>query len=614
MSNTITSRSSRWLTLSVMTILALLAPLGIPMPAYGAADTVTVNFALYGGTPTYRASGFIYGLAQDASTPPQTLLSQIKVKFIRHGGSQIGCPNGGWVNGQYTPRWNSVKAYYAKAQAVGATYIMLLSALWGSDGVCNVPRWPGDNGNWTEYTNFMTQVINDAKANGMTGSNVRWDIWNEPNIFFWGRSQSQYLEMWKRGYQMIRAAIPNAVIEGPSYAGVPASNTWWNTYLDYIKANNVVPNYISWHDLPGDPVADATTMNGLLSSRGISVSGYSINEYGAFGDEQQPGPSAWYIARLERANGGVDGARANWGMVGQTPSLYDTMGWLVTANANQPMGQWWIYKRYADQTGLRTNVTPGSTHDALAFQDSSAKKSITLVGCKAGGSTGTVAVVFNNIPSWLIANGTTNVLVERMPSTNAYVSAPIVVSNSSMAVSGSSLTVNINWSNCLDAYAITLTPGSGGVSPTATPQGTFPVPGTYYRLINRNSGKVADVANCGTADGTNVRQWTSLGNTCQQWRFESAGDGYYYVINRNSGKCLDVEGISTADGANVFQWTCWGGDNQKWQLVAVGSYYGLRAKHSGKALDVNGCGTANGVNIQQWTWLSNNCQQWTITP
>ena len=26
----------------------------------------------------------------------------------------------------------------------------------------------------------------------------------------------------------------------------------------------------------------------------------------------------------------------------------------VTANANQPMGQWWVYKRYADQTGQRT--------------------------------------------------------------------------------------------------------------------------------------------------------------------------------------------------------------------------------------------------------------------
>jgi hypothetical protein len=51
-----------------------------------------------------------------------------------------------------------------------------------------------------------------------------------------------------------------------------------------------------------------------------------------------------------------------------------------------------------------------------------------------------------------------NVLVERMPSTNAYVSAPTVVSNSRLTVSGGAITVPINWTNLKDAYAVTLTP------------------------------------------------------------------------------------------------------------------------------------------------------------
>src|SRR5262249_35143052 len=157
-----------------------------------------------GGTPTYRASGFIYGLSADASLPPQNLLTDIKVKNMRAGGSQVGCPNGGWVNGQYAARWNFVKAYTGKARAGGSKVIMILAALWGSDGVCNVPRWPGDGGNWTEYTNFMNQVIGDVIANGMTGPDIHWDMWNEPNISFWGRSQAQYLEMWRRGVQQIR--------------------------------------------------------------------------------------------------------------------------------------------------------------------------------------------------------------------------------------------------------------------------------------------------------------------------------------------------------------------------------------------------------------------------
>jgi len=156
-----------------------------------------------------------------------------------------------------------------------------------------------------------------------------------------------------------------------------------------------------------------------------------------------------------------------------------------------------------------------------------------------------------------------------------------------------------------------------GPTPTTGPTptiGAFPAPGTYYRLINRNSGKVAEVSNFSTADGGNVQQWTSTGTSSQQWNFVSVGGGYYNVINRNSGKCLDVNAASTADGANVQQWTCGSGTNQRWQLIVVGSYYELKAQHSGKVLDVVGNGAADGVNIDQWTWNSGNNQQWQIIP
>jgi putative hemolysin len=157
--------------------------------------------------------------------------------------------------------------------------------------------------------------------------------------------------------------------------------------------------------------------------------------------------------------------------------------------------------------------------------------------------------------------------------------------------------------------------GSGGTTPTNTPPpGTFPVAGTAYRLINRNSGKVADVENCGTADSVNIRQWTSLGNTCQQWTFVATGS-YYKIKNVNSGKVMDVSGSSTADGANVAQYTDNGGANQQWTVTSVGSgYYTLTNRNSGKVLDVLNCGTTDGINIQQWSSLSNSCQQWQIIP
>jgi hypothetical protein len=93
----------------LVTIALLVQPTG---PAFAAADTMTVNMALFGGAPTYRASGFIYGVSQNASSPSLSTTDQIKVKQMRAGGSQIGCPNGGYVNGQYGPRWTFERAYY----------------------------------------------------------------------------------------------------------------------------------------------------------------------------------------------------------------------------------------------------------------------------------------------------------------------------------------------------------------------------------------------------------------------------------------------------------------------------------------------------------------------
>jgi hypothetical protein len=43
------------------------------------------------------------------------------------------------------------------------------------------------------------------------------------------------------------------------------------------------------------------------------------------------------------------------------------------------------------------------------------------------------------------------------------------------------------------------------------------VPGTYYRIINRNSGKMLDVVG-GTADGVNVGQWIWNSGKNRQWQ------------------------------------------------------------------------------------------------
>jgi hypothetical protein len=310
--------------------------------------------------------------------------------------------------------------------------------------------WPGDGGDWTGLTTFMTQLISNVKAAGMTGPDVRWELWNEPELsIFWKGTQAQWLETWKHAYQQVRAAIPEAVIEGPSFATGPGGS-WMNTFLDYAKTNDVMPDYISWHEEGGgaDPVADLATINRQLTSRGITgVKGFDANEYGTT-SEQNPGNSAWFLARFDRA--GFQGLRGNWA----DAEFFSNMGDLVAANW-QPNSQYWIYKRYADQTGLRTSVTAGTQVDAVAYQDACAAKSIIVVGNK-GGVTGAVNVVIKNIPAWLQSGGSTKVLLEKMPTGKAALNAPVVVSNAATTVTCNAMTVTIDWATATDGYVVTL--------------------------------------------------------------------------------------------------------------------------------------------------------------
>ena len=182
---------------------------------------------------------------------------------------------------------------------------------------------------------------------------------------------------------------------------------------------------------------------------------------------------------------------------------------------------------------------------------------------------------------------------------------------SMFAFSGSGTNLNLTIRNQSGAdrvrYGWGDTIGGGGPTPT---RGPTPPPATYYRLTNRNSGKVADVAGQATADGSRVKQYPWNGGNNQQWQFQDAGGGYFRIVGRQSGKCLDVVSASTADGAQLAIWTCNGGTNQQFQWVATGSYFNLKPRHSNKCITIAGSSTADGAFLEQRTCGTGNSFQW----
>ncbi|MGW1712868.1 beta-xylosidase [Streptomyces sp. NPDC002156] len=422
-------------------------------------------------------------MTSDGSLPQDHFFKDIKWKFMRAGGAQLN--NGGYGTSlaAYQTRWNSTLAQYRRTAALGGTFVILPHDLWGADSTTS-QGWPGDNGDWTRFDAFLDQLIADVRANNMT---VQWDIWNEPdNGPFWGRTHAQYLEMWKRAYQKIRVAVPGAVVVDPSTYRSPggAASGWWDTYLDYVKANNVEPNIYSWHILPGDPVSDANAVRSKLSARSMTTSRpFQVNEYGNT-NEQTPGRGGWYISRLERA--GADGLRANWA---SGSGLHDNAARLLTKTGSQylPLGEWFLYRYYGSQTGNIVNFTPGTNTDGLATKDNSARNAKILLG--NNGNTGTVTVNLNRLDTTsVVENGRVRAVVQRIPNNGGgAVSGLVTVSDQLLTVGSNSASVSVPWTDANDGYTVTLLqPSNITVSTVAVVQ---------------HSGQCLDDTNLSTADG-----------------------------------------------------------------------------------------------------------------
>jgi hypothetical protein len=567
--------------LAICGLLTVAAVGGVPEPARAADESLSVNFSASAGPPTYRASGWIYGMTEDGSGPPDHFLTDVKFRYMRAGGAQLDSP-GGWVSGRYDRRWNSTRAQLLRTRSLGGDFVLLVHDLWGADGY-PISRFPGDNGNWTDYDAFLTRLINDVRA---TGAPVEWDIWNEPNItLFWNRPQSQYFDMWRRAYQRIRAAFPAHLIVGPSLAGVPSTGgSWWTQYLDYVKANNAVPDIVSWHSLPGDPVANVAAANSSLDARAIGhPRPYQINEYGA-SNEQNPGDGAWYIARLERA--GADGLRANWASGG---NLHNDLANLLirTSGQYQPRGEWWVYNFYASQTGQVAPVTPSANYDGFATKDTGTAK--VLVG--GGRTTGNVAVNLQRLDATtgIVQNNQVRVRVQRVPfNGGGAVAGPVTTQDSTMTLTGNGVTVNLPHTNADDTFTITVSPPTG-------------VPAGGQQVVGGQSGRCLDAP--GSGNGTQTQLFDCNGGTGQRW----TATGRQLAVFGD--KCLDASGQGTANGTSVILWDCNGQPNQQWNVNANGTITG---QQSGLCLDANGAGTTNGTKIILWSCNGGANQQWSL--
>ncbi|MCD9880838.1 RICIN domain-containing protein [Streptomyces guryensis] len=133
-----------------------------------------------------------------------------------------------------------------------------------------------------------------------------------------------------------------------------------------------------------------------------------------------------------------------------------------------------------------------------------------------------------------------------------------------------------------------------------------------YKLINRNSTKVLDVADASTADGAGLIQWPWTGGTNQQWTLLPNTDGSFRLRNIKSGKVL--QSPDSTQGATLTQGSDIGDDTQGWKLVpsTTSGYYRLVNVHTGWCADISGASTANRASVIQWPVTGGANQDWQL--
>ena len=136
----------------------------------------------------------------------------------------------------------------------------------------------------------------------------------------------------------------------------------------------------------------------------------------------------------------------------------------------------------------------------------------------------------------------------------------------------------------------------------------------FVQIRNRNSGKVLDVCELSTANGTPIHQWEYSNGFNQQWQLALTAGEYCTIVNRHSGKVVEVPGHTAHDATTIQQWEYAGGENQQWRMVALGNgYFSFENKLTGKVLEVNESSKGDGALIQQREYRDRDSQQWQVT-
>ena len=146
-----------------------------------------------------------------------------------------------------------------------------LQAFWYKPNVSPPKSWDAWDGLMTHFAQHLVDRYGIDEV-----SQWYFEVWNEPNIDFWGGipRQESYFELYAHTAHDLKMVSPRLRVGGPATAAA----SWVPAFLQYMAQNHVPVDFVSTHGY-----ADDTTANlfGKITSRcrWISASAWLLRRY-----------------------------------------------------------------------------------------------------------------------------------------------------------------------------------------------------------------------------------------------------------------------------------------------------------------------------------------------
>lgn len=329
-------------------VITLILVIAVAVCAFIALYKPSVSFdaASLTGSATSRASGFLYGIAQDG-VPSYNMtesigLSSVSTKTALGLQHPIGDADNVAAQALASGRCDYIVVYL---QDMYSTWY------YEEENISRL-REQGEY-DWREYieTSFFPLVektVNKIKASDYH-DNIVYCLYNEPDNGVWfgefsSEGRRNFYEAWKLTYDYVKSLDPAAVIGGPGYYEYDADKL--GGFLEYTSQNACNPDVIIYHELNYRSVYDwqynAAELRETEAQYGVSDdTPIIVTEYGMMEDNGNPNTMLKYISQIEYSK--VYAQQAYW--------LFANNLCSTAADYNTPNSAWWVYRWYSQLQG-----------------------------------------------------------------------------------------------------------------------------------------------------------------------------------------------------------------------------------------------------------------------